>query len=285
MPVNSGFDIGSAEFISRLLSSIVLFLAVILLRFAAVQAVRRWKFIDKEMPRRTIVHIKNFTVVLLVLGLLIIWAEELRNFAISLVAVAAALALASKELILCFLGGLYKGFTRPFSIGDRIEVQNFRGDVLDHDFLSTKLFEIGPGHQLHQYTGRTITVPNSVFLQHPVINEDREQYLLHTFSVHLRVTEHWHKVEEALLESARIECKDYIERATRYLEEKSQRESIDVPNAEPRVSVYFPEAETMTFTVRLPTPGLRKGRIEQAVIRRFLDSVTISDIVPQVSSH
>ncbi len=44
----------------------------------------------------------NTMVFVLLVGLVVIWAHELQAFGLSLVALAAALVLATKELILCW---------------------------------------------------------------------------------------------------------------------------------------------------------------------------------------
>src|SRR5690606_27740699 len=93
-----------------------------------------WLFIAKRLPG-----------IILLIGILFIWGQELRDFALSLVAVAAALVLATKEVILCLMGGLLKASTKLFENGDRISVSGYKGKVIDHTLLTTTLIETGPG--------------------------------------------------------------------------------------------------------------------------------------------
>mgnify|MGYP001215256827 CR=1 FL=1 len=65
-----------------------------------------------------------------------------------MVAIAVALVIATKELILCVSGALIKGGARSFNIGDRIQVKEFRGDVIDQNLLTTTILEVGPGKVL-----------------------------------------------------------------------------------------------------------------------------------------
>ncbi|MBM4138168.1 MAG: hypothetical protein FJ244_01605 [Nitrospira sp.] len=55
-----------------------------------------------EATRRWVVTTKNWIVLAFLIGLVSIWAHELRAFAVSLVALTAALVPATKELILCW---------------------------------------------------------------------------------------------------------------------------------------------------------------------------------------
>jgi small-conductance mechanosensitive channel len=68
-------------------------------------------------------------VVLLLLGLVLIWAPQLWTFALSLAAVAVEIVVATKEMILCISGSLMRASPRAFSVGDWIEVADVRGEV------------------------------------------------------------------------------------------------------------------------------------------------------------
>ena len=48
--------------------------------------------------------------------------------------------------------------------------------------------------------------------------------------------------------------------------------SPDDPSLEPRVQLHVDGPATVTMLCRLPVPARRKGPIEQAVTRRFLES-------------
>src|SRR3974390_2813913 len=77
--------------------------AVIVFRVIVVRVMGRWNAPRPEDKRRWIVQFKNLSILFLLVGLLGIWMSELRAFALSLVAVAAAFVLSTKELILCVL--------------------------------------------------------------------------------------------------------------------------------------------------------------------------------------
>jgi small-conductance mechanosensitive channel len=58
--------------------------------------------------------------------------------------------------------------TKAYAFGDRIENAGIRGNAVDHNALTTTILEIGPGQTSHQYTGRTMVIPNSFFLIIPL---------------------------------------------------------------------------------------------------------------------
>jgi len=59
------------------------------------------------------------------------------RFALSLAAVAGAVLIVSKELLMCVLGYLYITFVRPFKVGDLIEINQLHGRVIDIDIFAT----------------------------------------------------------------------------------------------------------------------------------------------------
>ena len=118
------------------------------------------------MRRRWSVTIRNTLILVSIIGLAIIWAPQLQNFAVSLIAIAVALVLATKELLDCLTGSLLRTASKAYAVGDRIEINGTRGNVVDHNFLTTTLLEIGPGQTSHQYTGRAIVIPNNQLLSH-----------------------------------------------------------------------------------------------------------------------
>lgn len=151
-----------------IVASLLLLAGVLIARVIAIRFVRARVEMPAHIQRRSVSAVKNATLILLLVGLALIWAPQLRTFALSLTAVAVALVVATKELILCLSGALLRATSRPFSVGDWIEIGAIRGEVIDHDMLSTRVdaFPADPG-AFHR-TGEVVTIPNSLFLSTPV---------------------------------------------------------------------------------------------------------------------
>ena len=257
---------------SNFFNSLVIFLLFISFRYFTVRAIRKLNIHNLDTKRQWIVQVKNTSLFVFLLGLLIIWSAELQTFALSIVAIAAALVLATKEMILCFLGGMLKTLTRPFKIGDRIEVNNYRGVVVNADFLTTQLMELGPLRFAHQYTGKNIIIPNSLYLSNPIINETKSfKFVLHTFVIPIPYEYDIKKHQSLLLEAAQEECNQYVEKVHQYMEKVDDLEGLEIPTTEPKVAIAFPDEKRIDLVVRVPIPSDRSGRIQQAIINRYLE--------------
>jgi small-conductance mechanosensitive channel len=255
----------------QVIRTAVLLALVLLGRWITISRLRAAEGMSKDMQRRWSAQVRLVSLLLLVLGLLLIWGTELKTFALSVVAIAAAIVIATKELIMCVSGTLLRASGKSFQIGDRIEIGTFRGDVVDQTLLTTTILEVGPGTNIHQHTGRTIVIPNSVLLTTPVLNETfLDEYMLHAFSVPLGTGDDWTQCERALLEAARNECKPFMKEAQEHIEHTVRKEGLDPLSVEPRVTLRIESKDQISMLARIPVPARRKGRIEQAILRRYL---------------
>lgn len=267
----------------QLVFSGLLIAAVLLLRSMVARALLRIDALSGEVRRRWVATVRNISIVLLLFGLLMIWAEEVQTLAVSLLAFAVAVVIATKELILCASGSLVRASGNAYGIGDRVEIHESRGEVVDLSMLTTTLLEMGPAPS-HQFTGRTIVIPNSVLLSHPVVNESYDNKVdLHIIRVPLGEGEDWEEAERLLLDAARVECGSFIEEARVHLRRMEARRGVEAPSVDPRVSLHLPEPGKVTLLLRVAVPAGRKGRVEQAILRRYLRSrraaeVTAADV-------
>lgn len=260
--------------VSRVLMSVAVVFGALVLRWMLLKGVAQMPIKSQELRRRWILTVRNLTLLLIAVGMVLIWAEELRTLAISLVAVIVAVVLSTKELILCITGSFLKASSGAFSIGDRIEVNHIRGDVIDQTLLSTTLMEVGPGEATHQHTGRVLVIPNALFLTSPVINENYTgEYGVHSFCVPIKRDEDFLLHEHALIEAAAEVCGPYMAKARASMDYLTRTESVDAPSVEPRVTISFPKPEEVNLVVRVAAPVQRKGRIEQQIVRKYLLSV------------
>jgi len=88
-------------------SSVVLIAIVSVLRLLLGRFIRK-SVNSSELRQRWLVQSRNALLLILLLGLMMIWATELRTFALSVVAIAVAFVVATKELILCLTGSVVK---------------------------------------------------------------------------------------------------------------------------------------------------------------------------------
>lgn len=224
-----------------------------------------------ERRNRFLVQSRNTAVVLFLASTTVLWAEQLHTVALSLAALAAALVIATKELILCLSGTFLRISARTFRLGDRIEVGGTRGDVIDIGPLTTTLLEVGPEASIHKLTGRAVVLPNSLFLNTPVFNETfTDEFVLHTTRVELDSAAKWKEAERTLLDAANEICGDYLEAAQRNMERVGHKHGLQPPNVAPKVWVVT-RTSGLGLILRYPAPVRQRGQVEQSILRAYLD--------------
>jgi small-conductance mechanosensitive channel len=99
-----------------------------------------------------------FVFVILILGR--VWYEGFQSIATFLGLLSAGLAIALKDLLVNLAGWIFIMWRRPFEVGDRIQIGNLAGDVIDLRIFQFTLMEIGGWVDADQSTGRVIHIPN-----------------------------------------------------------------------------------------------------------------------------
>lgn len=261
----------SAEIILKNLGlSFTLLILLLVIRGIVLKSLTGFKNMPMSDRRGWIVSIKTLFLFVFLIGLMVIWAKELETFAVSLVAVAAAFVIAFKETIMNLSGYFSRMSTKPFSIGDRIEVNGIRGDVVDQNLFFTHLLEIGPNQATHQYTGRSVYVPNALYLNHNIINESFiEDFTLHVFSVPLLIDANLGAHYENMLGSAQKVCQNVSNKVQSAFDAFGKKQAIEAPNVSPRVHIRYLDKDTVELVVRIPARLDHKGRMEQEIIREF----------------
>src|SRR5256714_4742752 len=90
---------------------------------------------------------------------------------VSLGLISLILGFALQTPISSFIGWVYILVRAPYRVGDRIQIGEARGDVIDVSYLDTTLWEIGGRHLSTDHpSGRIIKFPNTNVLNTPVYN-------------------------------------------------------------------------------------------------------------------
>jgi small-conductance mechanosensitive channel len=259
----------------NIVPTIIFILVVIITKYLSLRIIKRSRSKDQESKQVWVSNLNSFLTVLFIIGVIFIWGNQIKTFALSVVALSVALVLALKELLLCLSGTFYKAFAGIFSIGDRIQIAGIRGEVVDRGLFSTKMLEIGPSTTGHQYTGRSVVIPNALFLTNSTTNESYfKSYILHIFSIPLKRSDDWQRAETIITETATKLCTPYLNKAQDKIDKIQQEHYLDTPSLLPRVNIKITSATEMELIIRITAPTKKKGALEQEITREFLTQFT-----------
>ena len=100
-----------------------------------------------------------------VLGIIIvgqIWFKGFESVATYLGLLSAGVAIALKDPLINLTGWAFILSRAPFVVGDRIQIGQHSGDVIDINFFKFTLMEVGHWGEGEQASGRIIHIPNGI---------------------------------------------------------------------------------------------------------------------------
>ena len=224
-----------------------------------------------ENKRRSLVVSRNITMLLLLFGLAMIWAAQIQTLALSMFAVAAAIVVATKELIMCLSGSILRSVTKQYSIGDYIEINGLRGRVVDINMLNTLMMQIGPNPLIGQLSGKTLSFPNSLLLSHPVRRDNiLGDYVIHTVEIPVPIHLDSDEIIGRLKDVLEPLCEPYVPAIKQHLENVQTQKLFITPAAQPRISRVPHDDKVYNIIVRFASPVAKRLEIQQAILDEFL---------------
>lgn len=257
---------------SSIITSIVLIATVVAVRGFLIRYIRKDTEILAKEQRRWIIRIKNTAAILLLIGLVLIWAPQLHTFALSIAAFAVALVVATKEMILCLTGAIMRTTSQPFKVGEWVTVDGITGEVIDLDAFSFLLQEVDMEGKTYQFTGRTITVPNSKLFTSNIENSNFFKAYIYE---DVRVAVQYSDIDPAkALKAFKEICERHFapfrKDARSFHGKIRRRAGIDIGSAEPVFDLTTSELGHYQFHARFFLPTPLAAKIGAEVSQEFL---------------
>lgn len=132
--------------------------------------------------------------------------EHWYTAAVSLGLFSLILGFALQTPISSFIGWLYIIIRNPYKVGDRIQMGDFKGDVVEIGYLDTTLWEFGGDYLTNDLpSGRLIRFPNTLVLQSEVYNYSWRKfpYIWNEIPFHIAYESDFTFVENTLRSTAK----------------------------------------------------------------------------------
>ncbi len=163
-------------------------------------------------------------VIILVVGASLLF-ENWYTAAVSLGLISLLAGFALQTPITSLIGWLYIVIRTPYHVGERIQIDTFKGDVVEISYLDTTLWEFGGDYLSNDLpSGRLIRFPNSLVLQVPVLNYswDTFPYLWNEIPFHFAYESDLKAIEEVIKRVTKTELEqnadEKIENLKKYME-------------------------------------------------------------------
>lgn len=254
----------------RVINTIVILLVLWLLRII----LRRIIYRQTEDVKTRYVWMKTVSYVTVLLGLIMIgsvWFKGFTELGTYLGLLSAGIAIALKDPLTNIAGWLFIMFRRSFSVGDRIQIGDKAGDVIDIRIFQFILLEIGNWVDADQSTGRVIYIPNSQIFTMPLANYSKGfQYIWDEIQVLVTFESDWKKAKEMILKIAKKHSEYLSKSAERKVKEASKKYMIFYNNLTPTVYTTVKDSGVQLAIRYLCEPKKRRGT-QQAIWEEILE--------------
>jgi small-conductance mechanosensitive channel len=272
-----------AELQTKLLSSLLVILALWLLRLLTIFLVDRRARDDGLRYRWR----KTSTYLAVPLGIFLlfrIWIETLQPLATFLGLVSAGVAVALRDPLVNLAGWTFILWRRPFEVGDRIQIGEYAGDVVDLRIFQFTVLEIGGWVGADQSTGRILHVPNGRVFSDVLANYSKGfEYIWNEIPVLVTFESDWQKAKTLLQEIVDRHAAHLSESAEQRVRRAARRFMIRYATFTPTVYTQV-DASGVLLTIRyLCEPRRRRSSAQEIwedVLRAFTDDTDIEFAYP-----
>lgn len=261
---------------AKLITSIVIiFILWLLRRIILTIAFRKNSDIRFQYRlRKSTVYIASI-IGFLLLGRM--WFEGFQSLATFLGLLTAGLAIALRDPLVNLAGWLFIIWRKPFEVGDRIQVANYAGDIIDIRIFQFTIMEIGNWVDSDQSTGRIIHIPNGkVFTDVQANYTTGFNYIWNEIPVLVTFESNWRKAKEILTNIINKHAEHLSSSAQEKIKEASRKFMIFYNKLTPIVYTNVKDSGVM-LTIRYLCDPRNRRFTEQAVWEDVLDEFSKCD--------
>jgi len=251
-----------AETQHRLFVSLLVVFILWLIRTAVIRRV--WKKTEDAHIRYR--WQKSTSYITVSLGILLVgrvWLSGIASLATFIGLVTAGLAIALQDLVKGVAGWAFVLWRKPFAVGDRIQVGDFRGDVIDIRLFKFTLLEIGNWVDADQSTGRVIHLPNAMILDQVIANYSKGfEYIWDEIGVLITFESNWQEAKAILSGIAEKHGASLGAAAENRIREASKRYMIFYSKLTPVVYTSVRDSGVLLTLRYLTEPRQRRGNAQ-----------------------
>jgi small-conductance mechanosensitive channel len=226
-------------------------------------------------------HVRKFLVfsgyIVVIFFLIMIFEDRLWKASIALGFAGAGIVVALQDVIAGVAGWFAIGLSRLYSVGDRIQIADISGDVIDISILRTTLIETGNSVSRDLYSGRVARITNAAVLKGQVFNYSQGfPFVWDEIRIQLSSSSDHDLARELLLSVGREIVKEYLPEARRSWQRVTDNYRIENSQLEPTVMLSVTDGN-LEFSLNYIVDYARRDMVKDRVFTNIVDRVVRSD--------
>ena len=244
-----------------------------------------FRVLEETLPRRfgranSRYKVRKFVVfsgyITILLFLAILFEDRLGRLSFAIGLIGAGVAVALQDVLASVAGAFTIGFSKLYMVGDRVQIGDTRGDVIDIGLLRTTLMETGTWVRMDLYNGRIVRVPNSAVLKGSVFNYSQGfRFLWDEIKVVFTVGSDWQLAREMLTQVAREMTGDYLAEAQSSWKAVSDYYETANPPLQPLVTLVM-NGGNLEFSVSYVVEYMKRTAVQDKLFTKIVQEVANS---------
>ncbi len=187
---------------------------------------------------RKVVRLVSYVLILILI--LVTFTGRAQYFTLAIGLISAGLAFALQEVILSVAGWVAIFAAKTYSPGDRIELDNVKGDVIDISITRTTLMEIGAWVSADNYSGRIVQISNGFVFKKPVYNYSTDfPFVWDEIKIPVRYGSDLEAATRIISETADNQLADYAEYAGQHWKGMVKKYMIEDAQVRPMITLQL----------------------------------------------
>jgi small-conductance mechanosensitive channel len=244
-----------------------------------------FRVLEQTLPRRfgradARYRVRKFLVfsgyLSILLFLAILFEDRLGRLSFAFGVVGAGVAVALQDVLASIAGAFSIGFSKLYTVGDRVQIGDTRGDVIDIGLLRTTLMETGNWVSRDLYNGRVVRIPNSAVLKGSVFNYSQGfQFIWDEIKVLFTTTSDYKLAREMLLRVAKDAIGEYLLEAQISWKAMSDNYGSVNPPLEPTVALVV-NAGSLEFSVSYVVDYTKRTAVQDQLFTKIVEEIANS---------
>jgi small-conductance mechanosensitive channel len=236
---------------------------------------RHFGRVDERYRVRKFVVFSGYIAILLFVTIL--FEDRLGRLSFALGVAGAGVAVALQDVLASIAGAFSIGFSKLYTVGDRVQIGDTRGDVIDISLLRTTLMEVGSWVGRDLYSGRIVRIPNNAVLKGSVFNYSQGfRFIWDQIKVVLTITSDAALARAMLLRVAREVIGEYLVEAQNSWNAVSDDYRTENPPIEPVVALAV-NAASLEFTVSYVVDYTKRTIMLDRLFTKIVEEVAKSN--------
>jgi small-conductance mechanosensitive channel len=207
----------------------------------------------------------------------ILFEDRLKQVGFALGFFGAGVVVALQDVVASLGGFVAIGFSNLYRVGDRIQVNETKGDVVDISVMRTTIMETGKWVSGDLYNGRIVRIPNSTVLRGLVFNYSQGfRFVWDEIRILLTFESDHSYAREMLLRVGRETVSDYLMAAQDAWKQIVDNYRVEHPFLEPTVTLQV-SSGSLEFSLSYIVDYARRPIVKDQLFAKIVDEVVSSN--------